>query len=384
MNKTATTQSASPGAENTRRQKSAIVVAHVDEQRGMRGGEQQAAWLVNGLAALGVTNILVRRQGEAFVNMETPGFGPLRLALPLRGELDLYSAWRLARFVNRHGVDILHAHASHAHGLAVLAKQFGARCRVVVSRRVNFMPGKHLLNRWKYRQADRILCVSEKVAETLGEYGLGPPQVCVAHSAVDPGRAMMPPAARSALGVPESAPLLVSAGSLVDHKDHANLLEAAALVRSHIPDIQVCIAGEGPLRAALEAKREALGLVSCVHFLGYRTDAPAITRAADVYVSSSWSEGLGTSILEALAAGVPVVAAEAGGAREMVIPGETGFLTPVREPQALAKAIIESLRDRDRARRMAETGQRYVLEHFSVTRMVTRTLAAYNELLGHS
>jgi glycosyltransferase involved in cell wall biosynthesis len=170
----------------------------------------------------------------------------------------------------------------------------------------------------------------------------------------------------------------------VDHKDHANLLEAAALVRTQIPDIQVCIAGDGPLRASLEAKREALGLASCVHFLGYRTDAPAITRAADVYVSSSWSEGLGTSILEALAAGVPVVAAEAGGAREMVIPDETGFLTPVRDPQALAKAIIASLRDRDQARRMAEAGQRRALEMFSVTRMVARTLATYKELLGRS
>lgn len=359
-----------------------LVVAHVDEQRGFRGGEQQAAWLVNGLAARGVANILVGRANEAFLAMDAPGVDLRRVALPLRGELDILSAWRLARLARQYNIDILHAHASHAHGIAVLAKSLGAPSRVVVSRRVNFMPRSHPLNRWKYARADRILCVSAKVAETLGAFGLHPPQVRVVHSAVDVERAMMPPVSRASLGVPETAPLLASAGSLVDHKDHANLLEATARVRALVPDVQVCIVGDGPMRAQLEARRDRLGLASCVHFLGYRADAPAITRTADVYVSSSWSEGLGTSILEALAAGVPVVAAEAGGAREMVLPDATGYLTPVRDPEALAEAIVASLRDRDKARHMAEAGQQHALEKFSVARMVDQTLETYRELLA--
>ena len=118
----------------------------------------------------------------------------------------------------------------------------------------------------------------------------------------------------------------------------------------------------------------------CVTFLGYRADAPGIIRSGDVYVSSSWSEGLGTSILEALASGVPVVAAEAGGAKEMVIPGETGYLVPVRDADALANAIVAALNDREGAFRMAAAGSRRTREKFSVERMVEQTLAVYEAL----
>lgn len=361
-----------------------ITVAHLDEQSGLRGGEQQAAWLVRGLTGHGVRNLLVGRPGEAFLAMHEDNADLARIPLPLKGELDLYSAMRLARIVKQHGVDILHAHTSHAHGIAVLAVLFGAFCRVVVSRRVNFMPKAHFLNRWKYRRADRILCVSQTVHDTLVQYGLGGPRLRTVHSAVDEERALMPPVPRSSLGIPEGAPLLFSAGSLVGHKDHANLLQAFSLVRRTIRDAELCIAGEGPLEDALKKQCAALNLNKAVHFLGYRADAPGITRTADLYVSSSWSEGLGTSILEALAAGTPVVAAEAGGAYEMVIPGQTGHLVPVRDAEALARAILASLEHRQQALAMAENGKAHVRERFSVDRMVTGTLEVYRELTDES
>lgn len=359
-----------------------ITAAHVDEQSGLRGGELQAAWLVRGLAARGVRNILVGRPGEPFLAMHPDLQDLVRVPLPLRGEWDLYSAFRLARLVRTAGIDILHAHTSHAHGIAALAVLLGAPCRLVVSRRVNFPPKNHVLNRWKYHRPDRILCVSDAVRETLAGFGLDAPQIKTVHSAVDRERALMPAVPRSALNVPESAPFLFSAGSLVDHKDHDNLLKAFALVRAHFPEARLCIAGDGPLRSGLELLRGKLGLDDSVAFLGYREDAPGISRCADVYVSSSWSEGLGTSILEALAAGTPVVATEAGGAAEMVIPGRTGCLVPSRNVEELAGAIIRSLRNRDEARRMAALGTALVAEKFSVERMVQGTLETYRELAG--
>ena len=99
-----------------------------------------------------------------------------------------------------------------------------------------------------------------------------------------------------------------------------------------------------------------------------------------MFISSSWSEGLGTSILEALASGTPVVATEAGGAREMVIPGVTGMLVPARTPQALADAVLFTLGHRNEALQMAERGKAHILEHFSVERMVAATLETYLEL----
>jgi glycosyltransferase involved in cell wall biosynthesis len=183
------------------------------------------------------------------------------------------------------------------------------------------------------------------------------------------------------MGVPEGVPLAVSAGSLVDHKDHANLLAAVAMARKSVPDLWLAVAGEGPLRADLKIQAARLGLQHCVRFLGQRGDAPRVIRAGTVYVSSSWSEGLGTSILEALAAGTPVVAARAGGADEMVLPGRTGWLVPVRDADALGAALVDCLRHRDEALRMAAEGRRLVEQEFTATRMVERTLAVYAQLL---
>lgn len=357
-----------------------ITAIHLDEQSGLRGGEQQAAWLVRGLAGRGVKNILVGRPGEPFLAMHPDLENLVREPLPLRGEWDLYSACRLAKLARAHGADVLHAHTSHAHGIGCLALLLGAPFRLVVSRRVNFMPGGNPFNRWKYHRADRILCVSGAVEETLARYGLASPRIKTVHSAVDLERALMPPVPRASLGIPEDAPFLFSAGSLVDHKDHANLLKAFAQVRASFPDARLCLAGDGNLRAELEELRGKLHLDTAVQFLGYRKDAPGICRSADVYVSSSWSEGLGTSILEALAAGTPVVAAEAGGAAEMVIPGQTGFLVPTRNPEALAKAITASLQDREAARRMAQAGMELARQRFSVERMVQGTFETYLEL----
>jgi glycosyltransferase involved in cell wall biosynthesis len=358
-----------------------LTVAHLDEQDTLRGGEQQATWLVRGLLDQGVRCLVIGRPDRPFISMHPEEKELIRVPLPLRGELDLYSAWKLAGIVNRYQVDIVHAHASHAHGLAVLARCFGGRHRVVVSRRVDFRPKGHWLNRWKYTRADRILCVSEKVAQTLNEYGLHAPQVKTVCSAVDEARADMPPVSREALGIPDGIPFLFSAGSLVDHKDHANLLEAFALVSTEFPEARLCIAGEGPLREALEQKRDSLRLQASVLFLGYRADAPGITRSADLYISSSWSEGLGTSILEALASGTSVVAAEAGGAREMVIPGKTGRLVPVRDARALADAMLLSLRNPQEAQAMAQRAVSFVRDRFSVARMVAGSLEAYRELI---
>lgn len=361
-----------------------ITVAHIDEQRGLRGGEQQASWLVRGLSEHRLRNVLVGKRGEAFLQMYPEDTNLCRVPLALRGEWDIASALRLSRMTRELHVDIVHAHTSHAHGIAVLAAALGMQSRLVVSRRVNFMPGRHWLNRKKYYRADRILCVSEAVRNTLVQYGLPEEKLRTVHSSVDMERACMPPVPRKTLGINENAPFLFTAGSLVGHKDHNNLLVAFAEVKRTFPEAQLCIAGEGPLRDKLEETKNNLGLGDCVFLLGHRHDSPGIARNADVYVSSSWSEGLGTSILEALAAGVPVVATEAGGAREMVVHGETGLVVPVRNPSALAQAICESLKNRRNALVMAGRGKDRVKSLFSVTEMVRKTLEAYEETLGLS
>lgn len=356
-------------------------VAHIDEQSGWRGGEQQASWLMRGLAAHGHRVWALGRPGAAFLENDHGGAAIFREPLELRGEWDLPSAVRLARLVCLEKIDILHAHTSHAHSIALLARWWAGRGKVVVSRRVSFPPRPGLFNRWKYRQPDKFLCVSENVAEVLRAYGLPPRMVQTVHSSVELARVEVPPFSREELGVPETAPLLVSAGALVSHKDHKTLIDALPEVLRHFPGARLLIAGEGECRGQTEAQIACLGLGESVTLLGHRTDAPRLIRAADVYVSSSWSEGLGTSVLEALACEIPVVATVAGGVPEMVQPDETGYLVPSREPAALAGAIVDSLAHREKAHAMARKGRQRVIERFGVDRMVDDTISVYESLL---
>ncbi|HJP36647.1 MAG TPA: glycosyltransferase [Gammaproteobacteria bacterium] len=356
-------------------------VLHLDEQIGWRGGEQQASWLMAGLVDRGHRVALCGKAGGRFVQAEHAGRPVARETAAYRNEADLATAWRLARIVARQCVDILHAHTSHAHTMACLARMFARRGKVVVSRRVSFVPRSGHINRWKYSLPDMFLCVSGKVDEVLAEYGIPEGQRRVVYSAVDAARLDVPAVSRESLGIPGEAPLLVSAGALVGHKDHETLVKAMARVVAEKPEAMLAIAGEGKLRPRVESLVQELSLTNSVRLLGHRDDAPAVIRAADIYVSSSWSEGLGTSVLEGLACGVPVVATVAGGIPEMIRNGETGYLVPNRDSGALAAALLEALNDKDGARKMAVRGPGFVAENFSVERMVADTIGAYEELL---
>lgn len=357
-------------------------VLHIDEQKGWRGGELQTSWIVKGLARLGHSVALAGRRGSAFLEYDY-GIEVLpRIEAPFLGEFDPWTVWKLARAVKTLDIDVLHAQTSHAHAHACLARAVAGRGKVVVSRRVGFAPKAHWLNRWKYGLPDRFIAVSQYVADILLEFGVDPSKVSVVHSSVDLARLNVEPLPRTDLGVPEGVPLIGNTGALVGHKDHQSLIAAMSAALRELPDLHLVIAGEGELRAAIETQIEALGLVDRVKLLGYRGDAPRILKALDVYVSSSWSEGLGTSVLEALACSIPVVATVAGGVPEMVLNERTGLLVPARDPEALAAAIVRIFRDKALAQQMARNGKAHVHQHFTVDRMVEGNIRVYEEVVS--
>ena len=164
---------------------------------------------------------------------------------------------------------------------------------------------------------------------------------------------------------------------LAEQKDHRTLLEAAALVRARRPDVRFAIAGDGELREELEHQANELG--DHVVILGNRSDVPDLLASFAVFAHPSRYEGLCISVLEAQAAGVPVVATPVGGIRETVVDGETGYLVPPGDAEALAERIVHVLDHPDEARRVADEARRRVQAH-SEERMVAETLALYDEL----
>ena len=356
-------------------------ILHIDEQTGWRGGEQQASNLIRGLAALGHRCFVAGKPGSEFLVRDHGATDLVRIPVPCRGEFDLVTAYRLAREVRQRAIDVLHAHSSHAVTYAVLARKFAGRGRVVASRRVDFPPNRNPFSRWKYDQADRIVAISECIGRVMRDFGIPDTKLRVVHSGIDPKRFEVEPLPRAALGVPDGVPLAGNVAALVGHKDHATLIDAVPHILREIPEFRLVIAGEGPLRPQLEAQIDRLGVGHAVTLLGLRNDVPRLLRALDLFVMSSREEGLGTSVLDAMACGVPVVATNAGGIPEMVRDGETGLLVPVGDAGALGAAMVRSVRDHSLRASLRTNALRIVTERFTAEAMTRGNLAVYEELV---
>jgi glycosyltransferase involved in cell wall biosynthesis len=168
---------------------------------------------------------------------------------------------------------------------------------------------------------------------------------------------------------------------LSEKKGQADLLEAAARVMEYVPGVRLRLVGDGPLRAALEARASALGIHDRVDFAGAIPDGVRTLADMDVFVLPSHMEGMSNSLLEAHAAGLPVVATDVGGNREVTQDGATGYIVPPRDPMALADAILRMIKDPARAQALGAAGRTRIVEEFTVQRMVGRLDRLYTNLL---
>jgi glycosyltransferase involved in cell wall biosynthesis len=357
-----------------------VKVLHVDSGREWRGGQNQVLLSCLGMGAPGHDVVLACRRGSPLETRAREARVDVR-AIDFGGELSPRPAWQMAGVVRTVQPDVVQAHDPHAITACHVAMGGRARRRLVATRRVDFVP-RGPLARWKYRRAARTIAVSEAIRGVLISAGLDAARLRVVYEGV-PDRAPRPGGrdALRALGIPDGAPVVGNVAALVDHKDHATLLHAAALVHAARPDARVVIVGDGERRAALTALARELRLDGVVFFAGFRDDVDALLPAFDVFCLSSHMEGLGTIVLDAMAFGRPVVATAAGGLPESVADGVTGRLVPVRDRAALARALLELLDDPARARALGEAGRRRFEERFSAERMVRETLAVYKELM---
>ena len=363
-----------------------IRVLHVDSELPWRGGERQVLELMRRqrrrrdephLAAPANSAIFERARAESF---------PVH-AVAMRGTWDLGAAAALARLHRTVRPDVVHWHAARAHALGAIAAAFAPVPARVLSRRVDFLVRRSLGSRILYAQPiDAIAAISGGVRDALIRSGVDPARIRVIPSGIDLAPFDEPfdrPAVRARLGLSETDVLALQVAALAPHKSQTTLLQAMARIRSRHPNLRVWVAGDGPLRAALSREHAALGLGESVRFLGFREDVTELLRAADLFVISSYLEGLGTSILDAMAAGLPVVATRVGGIPEAVADGETGVLVAPSDPQGLGEAISGLTADPDRRSRLGEAGRRRA-RLFSADRTEALTRELYEEVLTRS
>jgi len=356
-------------------------ILHIDTERGWRGGERQALWLAQELARRGhACTVAARPDHPLAQRARDAGLPVVKCAPGFEG--DPITAYRLRRAVRRFGIDIVHAHAGHDVTLGALAV-LGTRARLIVSRRVDVKPRDNAGTRWKYSRAAAILAVSRAVADILAASGVDRARVAVVPDGVDLHRDVLPAGADllARLGVPAGAPMAVQVAQLVRHKDPLTFVRAVVRARRDVPDLHGVLAGDGPLRPAVDAEIAGLHAGAYVHAVGYRTDADALIAAASVCVLSSREEGMGSVLLDAMCFGRPVAATRAGGIPEAVEEGVTGLLAPVGDADALGAAIGRLAVDGPLARRLGEAGRERV-RRFSVERMTDATLHAYESALA--
>jgi glycosyltransferase involved in cell wall biosynthesis len=304
-----------------------------------------------------------------------------------RWRLDPWGLWRLTNYVTRLRPQLIHTWmlAANAYGYAA-AKAAGNDCLIASQRCVDPWKGwgQLAVDRHIARHCRRVVVNSPAVREFYVRHGLPEEKIRVIANGV-PAAELTHTTRRqllAVLGLPPGSRLVGLVGRLWPQKRVKDAIWAADLLKVIRDDVHLLVLGDGPHRDRLRKFRDQTRIRDKVHFLGHRGDVPCILPHLDVLWSTSGYEGQSNAVLEAMAAGVPVVATDIPGTRDLVLPESTGYLVPVGDRAGLARWTNTLLDDAELAQRLGQAGRRRVWRDFSVEKMVRCHADLYRELLG--
>lgn len=356
---------------------------HIDSEKLWGGGQRQVAGLCTHLRDWGHDVKLVCRPGSKLESWASES-GIEAIPVEMRSTTSPGSVLSLRSVIAREAPDIVHLHASRAHVLGSAAARLAGAKVVIATRRMDdpinmVWPNTSAYGTW----TTAIVAISAAVRDVMIGCGVDSSKIRLIPSGTDVARfenAAADPELRSRLGADASLPLVCAAATLAERKGIRYLIEAAALLRRKGTPVHLVIAGDGEQRAELE--KLARDLDVAVSFVGFYSDMPALLASADVFVMASLSEGLGVAVLEAMAAGKPVVASAVGGLRESVVDGVTGFSVPPADSEALAEGIEKLISNPAMAAEFGAAGRARVRANYSLEYMARANESLYYELLG--
>jgi len=323
---------------------------------------------------------------------------------PLRGELDAAEIpvslinkrlkidprayWRLKNHIKQLAPDLVHTwlFAANAYG-RVAARACGVKHLVAAERCVDRWKAWHHLaiDRRLARHTQRIVSNTAAVRDFYARKGLPADKFTVIGNGVDPPEVKQPATREEILdelGLPPDARMIGVVARLWPQKQIKDLIWAIELLRRIRDDAHLLIIGDGPHRWRLTRYRDLVGITRKVHFLGHRDDVPRLMQHFDMLALSSEYEGQPNSVMEAMAAGIPVVATDIPGTRDLVVHERTGYLVPVGGRAEFARCIHDLLNAPDLARELGDAGRERMLQHFPVDKMVQQYADLYRDLLG--
>lgn len=362
-----------------------LKVLHISNAMSWRGGEQQIAYMVEELAELGVEQMMVVAQNSR-MHEYCRQKAIRHIAVTKRWSVDPGVAKKINTTVKQFGAHLLHAHDAHAHTSCLLAYLlFGCRIPLILHRRVDFPIGQTLLSRYKYNhsQVAKIICVSEAIQQVIEPVITNKDKLTIVHSGVDAEKFYKPPShsLRQEFGISTDVKLVGNSAALTGHKDYFTFLRTAQKIIQQQPRTCFAIIGDGELYDELLAYRDELGLTNAVIFTGFRNDITDILPELDVLLFTSEMEGLGTTVLDAYAAGVPVVATRAGGVPEMAEEGQSALVADVKDVDGLAHHVVRLLQEPDLRPHLIANGYR-MLQHFTKEQMANHIFAIYRQVVN--
>jgi glycosyltransferase involved in cell wall biosynthesis len=346
-------------------------------------GQRQSLLLSRELQKRGFSSRFVVQSGSPLhlkAKEENLPVSPLRM----RREVDILAVTKLALLMKREKCRLVHFHDAHAVSVGSAAASLAGVPLRVLTRRVDFPLGNDTQSRRKYtNRIDRVIALSEGIKKVLVEGGIDRKIIQIIPFGIDfvpYGKPGSSDYLQKELGFSRDDYLVGIVAHLADHKGHKYLIKASSIIKEKDPRIKVIFVGDGALKMELTRQADADGVGDMVFFLGFREDIPQILSSLDQFVFSSHLEGMGSSLLDAMASRLPIVATRAEGIPDVITHEETGLLVPPKEPEKLAAAILRLVEDRDLAARLGEEGYRTVYRKYSAEARAGEVISLYERL----
>lgn len=357
-------------------------VLHVEAGKHLYGGALQVHYLTERLVDFGVQSFLAAPRGAEIFSQLHPNVVPL--PMKMEGDGDFGLVGRLVRLIKCHKIELVHLHSRRgADHFGILAAKI-AKVPVVVSRRVdNKEP--NWLAKLKYQSCNKVITISEGIRQVLLSEGVDEHKVVTVLSAVDSEKYSMSAAPdwfESEFNLDGSEFVIGMLAQLIPRKGHHVLFDALPQITANHPNTKVLVFGKGPLKQSLQNEADARGLQNVVTFCGFRQDLHKVLPNLDLVVHPAFTEGLGVSLLQASASGVPIIATKVGGIPEAVKPNVNGMLVDVNDSASLAKAVIKVATDHELRNALAKGGRGLVEQQFSTYSMAAGNYQVYLECLG--
>lgn len=347
--------------------------------------------LISGLDKSRFTPLLGCLDGVGVLGKQLEGAHVAVKHLSRQPGLDMGLFGRIVRLIRQEKIHLVHAHQYTAFFYASLAALSTGFRKILFTEHGRIYPDfvrpkRVAVNKLVIPLIPPVVAVSRSVSESLRRYEkIHPKRIKIVVNGIDPekfrnkgsGKAL-----REVLGIPRRDSIVAIIARLCDYKNHENLIRALSIAHRENPCITLLIVGDGPIREELETLTRCLDLGNKVIFTGVRQDIPDILHTADIAALCSYYEGTSITLLEAMAAGKPVIASRIAGNPDVVEDGKTGILVSPDDPEEIARAIIRLVNSPSLRDEMGNAGYQRCLKHYTLRRMVQEYETLYDQILG--